>query len=499
MRTFADQQTVQHRDVVEHDVRARDDKLSGFVILRLSAALDPGDEPDLHEHAQALRLGSLVELLDALGRPPTRRAITSVAPRELLQLEEQAKDGPLPPLQSLTRYWRVDVRRLPQRPAAIAEQLSGLGGVELAYAETVFSDPAIAATTVMNPRNGEQRYLDNAPTGISARWAWTQPGGEGQGVGLADIEQGWHFGHPDLLCPPSTLINITVPVPGHPELPPVRLINRHGMGSYIGHHGTGVVGIIAANDNDVGVIGIAPSLRSLHAAPIFDGTNVVDVANALTGASSAMRRGDVLLLEVQSGDEEDPLPAETDDLVFHAIRLATSLGRTVVEPAGNGNIGLSTWRPNVGSRRLIPGHRTWDSGAIMVGACQTSPANLAEPDGPISLRRTATSNYGKRVNCFAWGERVTTCRVGRPGRSASFYTAEFGGTSSAAAIIAGAAVLTQSMNLARRPGRPLSPGQMRSMLSASANGTQQRPATATKRIGSMPDLRMIKAKLEQIV
>jgi len=36
----------------------------------------------------------------------------------------------------------------------------------------------------------QQGYENAAPTGIDARWAWTQAGGEGQGVGVVDPRTG---------------------------------------------------------------------------------------------------------------------------------------------------------------------------------------------------------------------------------------------------------------------------------------------------------------------
>jgi hypothetical protein len=492
MRTSDDRQHAEHPDVVVGRGSERDDGLSGFVILRLLSGLDPGEGPDLREHAEALRLRSLVNYLDELGGPPTRRAITSVAPRKLLQQEKEAKDSPLPPLRSLTSYWRIDAHELRQPLEEIAARFSRLDDVEFAYAEMAVSDPA--ASTPKNPLNGEQLYLNAAPNGIGARWAWNQPGGKGQGVGLADIEAGWRLNHKDLLRPDSTLIHITVrDKNGHP----VDLINLDGTGFFVGDHGTAVLGIIAARDNKLGVIGIAPSLRKLRVAPISDGTNTVDVGNALIAASEEMRVGDVLLLEVaREGPKEDRWPTEIDDLDFDAIRHVTNLGRIVVEAAANAGMNLADW-PGQNGRRLVSGQPDWDSGAIMVGACQTDPHPLVD----ISRERYSTSNYGERVNCFAWGQWATTCWVAPPGLTPMPYTRDFTGTSSAAAIVAAATVLSQSMNIARRPGEPVQPRRaplwplpMRSILSDHNNGTPQGPLSAAKNemIGSMPDLKKIK-------
>jgi len=39
----------------------------------------------------------------------------------------------------------------------------------------------------------EQRYLDAAPDGIDARYAWTRRGGKGDGVEIVDVEREWRF------------------------------------------------------------------------------------------------------------------------------------------------------------------------------------------------------------------------------------------------------------------------------------------------------------------
>ncbi len=49
-----------------------------------------------------------------------------------------------------------------------------------------------------DPLSHEQTYLDEAPTGIDARYAWTVPGGDGKNLRLADVEWGWNHDHEDL-------------------------------------------------------------------------------------------------------------------------------------------------------------------------------------------------------------------------------------------------------------------------------------------------------------
>src|SRR5207302_7604609 len=55
--------------------------------------------------------------------------------------------------------------------------------------------PPPPSTPDFSPRQG---YLDPAPGGIDARFAWQQ-GARGRGVNVIDLEWGWQFSHEDLL------------------------------------------------------------------------------------------------------------------------------------------------------------------------------------------------------------------------------------------------------------------------------------------------------------
>jgi hypothetical protein len=99
--------------------------------------------------------------------------------------------------------------------------------------------------------------------------------------------------------------------------------------------------------------------------------------------------------------------------------------------------------------------------------------------------RLYNSNFGSRIDCYAWGEFVDTCSSDPLG-STTLYTPGFNGTSAASAIVAGAALSVQGMaeaNLGYRFG----PKQLRTLLSDPANGTVSNNPAAD-RIGVMPDL-----------
>lgn len=463
-----DEKVTEDRPRLDVDVDQLGDGHSGFVIVRLSRDLAVDQSKDLRSYAEKKKLGALVELLAALGNPPTRRLISSVSPSKLLEMEKEAARGPWRPFNSLTQYWRVDLRDRAESIHELAQRFGRLSGVELAYAEMVVSDPVVNAAD--DTFNAQQNYLDAAPTGIDARWAWTQAGGEGQGIGVVDLEQGWRLAHEDYAGKAPTLIFNQ---------------NRDGNGGYVGNHGTAVMGVVAADDNTRGVIGIAPSVASLRATSHWDGATALHVADAIVAAVPTMAAGHILLLEVQRGALL--LPTETDVGDFDAIRLAVARGIMIVEAAGNGSNDLDAFTDAGGRFRLRRGHVDFrDSGAIMVGAALSPLVN------GNSHARAGFSNFGTRIDCYGWGENVTTCGYGdltpMAGPDAD-YTATFNGTSSASPIVVGAAALTQSM-YRQATGTMLSPGQMRAILANPANGTPQ-SMTVAGAIGVMPNLRQI--------
>ena len=150
--------------------------------------------------------------------------------------------------------------------------------------EVVGPDPLVNAAD--DPRATNQDYLDAAPTGIDARYAWTFTGGDGAGQRVVDMERGWTFNHEDLSAHGITLINGAV-------LDTSRA------------HGTSVFGEMIASDNTVGCVGIAPNVASALASSYSTST----IPNAITAAIRAMDFGDVLILEAQvnvatSGDPQ---------------------------------------------------------------------------------------------------------------------------------------------------------------------------------------------------
>lgn len=80
---------------------------------------------------------------------------------------------------------------------ALIRKLHELPEVESVHALHPGPPPAIDASD--DPRSVDQGYLNAAPQGINARYAWGFAGGDGAGVNIVDVEQGWNLNHEDLV------------------------------------------------------------------------------------------------------------------------------------------------------------------------------------------------------------------------------------------------------------------------------------------------------------
>jgi serine protease len=449
---------------------------SGIVVV-LDPGVPAGETDDLDRHADdnADRLGPLRDFLVRNGRPRATRLVTVLPPDALREAEERARDSAFPPLESLTRYWRIDVTGLRGRktPEELVEELlaaergrpTDSRGVARAYVEPVAQSPAAPVAVAPLTVQSGQGWLRARPEGVDAWAGWAHAGGDGAGIGVVDVEQGWQFTHPD--------------VDGLVGAPLVHL-NRFDESPAEGDHGTSVLGIVAGRANRVGGTGIAPA-ASVAVCSHYDGTETVRTVDAVLAARAHLAAGDVLLVEVHL-PTLGYLCAEADDATFHALRLASAAGIVVVEAAGNGSADLSAWAGPSG-RRLDRDVPELDSGAIVVAACRSGHETDATGVQGHRWNQPAFSNYGVRVDCHAWGDAVQAPVV-------DDYD-EFGGTSAAAAIVAGVVAAVQGMRVAAGLPR-LETVAMRELL-RSTPGTPQVPVTSLRLIGAMPDLAALAA------
>lgn len=144
----------------------------------------------LVSHAQMYALKGLLRVLESAGSPESCRLVRSVQAEKILDMEREAAQSKFPPLHSLTQYWRLDLReRSREETSRILEMLISLPEVDSAWEEPLDTLPVV--TPGDDPYNAGQGYQDAAPDGVNARWMWTQPNGEGAGIGIVDVEGRW--------------------------------------------------------------------------------------------------------------------------------------------------------------------------------------------------------------------------------------------------------------------------------------------------------------------
>jgi hypothetical protein len=442
---------------------------SSYLIVQLSPGLPlpPKSAATLDDAAAALELLGLRAVIARYGLSEWRRAVES----DLLdRLEDANNQSTVREIKLLRTFWQADISKLELLDVESAiRDFNELPEVERAYVPLRLEEPCVShqINPADDPYNFLQGYLDPAPLGIDARASWGVTDGQGAGVGLVDLERGWNIDHEDLCA------SLVLPV--------------YGQRQPGNDHGTSVLGEIVAEDNTVGVVGAAPCIGYVALTSRYhavSGQSDPHIANALSAALFFMDPGDVLLLEVQTATG---LPAETDRLNFIAIQLAVASRIVVVAPAGNGNHDLDVFQ-HQGDAILNRSDSSFqDSGAIMVGAS----------DPAYSHNKAGASCYGSRVDCFGWGNYVTTSSASRVadvldnggGDDNRSYRGMFSGTSSAAAIVAGAAVLVQGLWKGRH-GAALTSIEMRTILSDPLTGTAQGP-DVPGHIGVMPNLQAI--------
>ncbi|AZE55646.1 hypothetical protein C4K03_3493 [Pseudomonas synxantha] len=419
----------------------------------------PLNEPgEAHDPCSAIK--NLVPNLTPIIRPSSARSAASL---QALQRHR------------LDRYCLIDTRHMTQTQAEQqALTLRQHPAVEMAEFEPVVdgmhddngSPLASSAQNDIPDYTPRQHYLLGqtpiAPYkigGVNAVKAWEIEGGKGQAMRVISGEiDHWSYEHWDLPHPYTELHSPAGPAP-------------------VGSHDTASAGIIASQENGFGTTGLVP-----HAQLGY----LQWSAARLGEMGERLQAGDVMQLGVHYlySDTAFPpdvctarcyMPLEANNLVRDTIAYLTEeKGVHVVLAAANGNINLD--HPHFQGRY---DRNIFDSGSIFAGAVNSKTG-----------LRSYFSEYGSRVDLFSWGDSVTTTIWSRANPTTG-YTHEFGGTSSANPILAGAVASLQGVARAKGVGN-IAPKTLRAILVAT--GYPQINGNRTE-IGVQPDLQAAIAKM----
>ena len=466
------------------------------VATKSAAGLRLGVEPGQPPSAPAADVGPLAGLLAS---PDVRmRPIFGTSEERLRERRAALPPAAREAAPDLSVFYAVDAPD--ESLEELASRFRALELVDYAYVEPPVDLPVVRPETARNaisppsitpdfsPRQG---YLDAAPGGIDARFAWTVPGGTGLGVNIIDIEGAWQLTHEDLLANQGGLISGVQ----------INALNNR-------NHGTAVLGVMGADNNGFGTIGICPDANTRVVSHGAGVSFPSDVAAAIGVATNALASGDIILIEAHSpgprfnftpvspGSQLGFVAMQYWPEVYAAITFAAVVRNIiVVEAGGNGAEDLDDpiySAPPLGFPLLwAPFNRgVGDNASIIVGAGACPPGTHGRGPDP-DRSRMDFSNFGACFDAQGWGTEVTSC--GYNDLQGGFdenlwYTDTFGGTSSASPMIVGTLACIQGA--LKAAGKPLlSPIAARNLLRSLGSVQQDAPGRpATQQIGNRPDL-----------
>ena len=425
--------------------------------------------------------------------------------------DSQASEIPLP---GFSRYYRLRFTG-GMEDDYIADTLARASTITAVQPEFEFD----VTVTHADPDYAKQDYLIAAPKGISVEAAWNA-GADGHDISIGMAEGGSNA------VPQDIQIKVAL-----------------GLGPTQSSHMISVAGIMVAQDNNQGIVGVAPLSNLVFSAtdaqpttraPISPPTVFVENdhyrAIALLNSASKLRAGDIVNFSIgarvnldqkksptvgpsipatapghpawriakKSGAPEtleqlDTLISlEIDPAMLKLIQELSLKGVTVCMAAGNGYrstyMADATKHPDVEVKVGAKLEANWIKQIHTLNRAE--PAKFRDGGGIVVAagfwsnnrsinERLNYSNSGSRVDCFAQGAVVRTW-----GPNA---TLDFSGTSAACPIVAGAAALVQCF-LKQNYGVTFKPSFLRALLSDPVLNT---PAKAGEQIGAMPDLAKI--------
>ncbi len=348
-----------------------------------------------------------------------------------------------------------------QNPLKITNQLQGLS-------EVLVAEPNILVKTesLYRPRDPlypQQWYLQHnggsqlaAGSHISVEAAWDITRGV-RSVVVAVVDDSFDLNHPDLqgsgkiVAPRDLRKNGFLPTPGERET----------------SHGTACAGLVIAEENGIGIVGVAPgcALMPIRSTGFLDDESIEDMFNW------AMEKG-ASVISCSWGASAVYFPLSLRQRA--AISRAATTGRNgkgcvILFAAGNANRPINgtvferNWPGN-----LLQGNTKWLSGfpmhpdVIAVSASTSlnkkaaysnwgtnialcAPSNNAPPG--LSFQGRGFMNTQPAIATTLLGRGIlTTDQVGAAGLDPGDFTNNFGGTSSATPIVAGVAALVLSAN-----------------------------------------------------
>lgn len=232
--------------------------------------------------------------------------------------------------------------------------------------------------SAVTPGNETFSNMQWAPRAVNAQGAWNL-GYTGAGVRVAILDGGIHSSHVDL--------DGNLDVARSRSMVPGRAFNQD-TGTF--WHGTHVAGIVAAEDNNIGTIGIAPGatiigVKVLHGGSGSFGWVIAGILYASDPISDGGAGAHIINMSLGAGFPKAGGAGSLIGALAKAVNYAASKGVLVVSAAGNSGLDLGQSR----STTFVPA----ESGS---GLAVSASGPMGFALGQTNFRRPASySNYGE--------------------------------------------------------------------------------------------------------
>jgi subtilisin family serine protease len=293
-----------------------------------------------------------------------------------------------------------------------------------ADAQALRADPRVASITPDRPVHIDQQTL---PTGIDRIDGELSSTASGNGSGSVDVD----------VAVIDTGIDLT-----HPELNVVGGINCSTGNSFNdgNGHGSHVAGTIAARDNDIGVVGVAPGAR-LWAVRVLNNRGSGSFADVICGIDWVTAHASTIEVANMSlsGSGSDSTCGSNVDPMHEAICRSVAAGVTYAVAAGNQHVDAATRVPAAYDEVMtISALADFDGKP----GGRTAPTCRADEDDTFAN----FSDFGADVDLIAPGVCILSTWKGGGYNTIS-------GTSMATPHAAGAAALYKSTHPAATPAQ----------------------------------------------
>ena len=239
-----------------------------------------------------------------------------------------------------TLIWTIDAIGVASATSSSADfetKAAGILGVEAVAQDRMMQwiDPTERVIEAQDLGSDETFYnVQWAPKAIHAPEAWDL-GARGAGVRVAVIDGGLNNKHIDLNGSVDTLRSRSF-VAGFNY--------NQDVGSF--SHATHVAGIIAAQDDGIGTIGIAPSATIISVKVLHNGSGsfaavIAGIVYAATPISRGGAGANVINMSLGAGfDRQGPGAAQLANALSRATTYAYQQGTTVIAAAGNSGVDI---------------------------------------------------------------------------------------------------------------------------------------------------------------